>query len=270
MKRSAVLPLLLALLLLSSAACADELDCSPGADCREPVTGLDFAWIPGGCFRMGCDPRGGVEFACEDDERPVREVCITGFWLAKTELTRGQLARLRNQPAVAVGEENLPAADVSWHDAKELLEPLRRMVGRKYRPRLPTEAEWEYACVAGGKAGPYSFGLPTPVEGGHGWEQANSGGQAQAVAQRAPNPFGLYDMSGNVWEWCEDSFHLPAYSYLGKNDPRQSRDTGRRVRRGGSFRYCETCMRCSNRKSAPPEDRMDDIGLRLALEPAAR
>jgi len=75
-------------------------------------------------------------------------------------------------------------------------------------------------------------------------------------------------MSGNVWEWCEDAFHFTAYSYLPRDDPRQTRDTGRRVRRGGSFRYCETCMRCANRKSAPPEDRMDDMGLRLALEPA--
>ncbi|OGR37633.1 MAG: hypothetical protein A2051_03105 [Desulfovibrionales bacterium GWA2_65_9] len=258
---------LLAVPPLPALAAAGELACKPGADCREPVTGLDFAWVPGGCFRMGCDTRGGVEHACEPDERPLREVCVHGFWLAKTELTQGQLARLRGQAVPPVPEVDLPATDLSWQDAKRLMEPLRGLTGPNLRPRLPTEAEWEYACTAGGRVGPYSFGLPADNQG---WEVLNAGGQAHAVAQRSPNPFGLFDMSGNVWEWCEDSFHFTAYSYLGKDDPRQSRDTGRRVRRGGSFRYCTTCMRCSNRKSAPPEDRMDDMGLRFALEPVPR
>ncbi|MDQ7834008.1 MAG: formylglycine-generating enzyme family protein [Humidesulfovibrio sp.] len=258
-----VIVLLLCLQPLSASALAQALECEPGAGCREPVTGMAFVWMPGGCFRMGCDTRGGVEHACEPDERPVREVCVSGFWLAETELTRSQLARLRGQSEPAPDEATLPATDISWHDAKKLMMAMRRLTGPNLRPRLPTEAEWEYACTAGGTVGPYSFGLPPEIRG---WEQANSQGKAHPVAQNQANPLGIYDMSGNVWEWCEDAFHFTAYSYLGKENPRQSRDTGRRVRRGGSFRYCTTCMRCSNRKSAPAEDRMDDIGLRMVLE----
>lgn len=256
--------LIAALLLLLPASAGAEMSCSPGEACREPVTGMEFVWVPGGCFRMGCDPRGGVEYVCEDDERPVREVCVAGFWLAKTELTRGQLAALRGEAAPPPVQAALPATDISWFDAKKLLDRMRRLVGQKFRPRLPTEAEWEYACSAGGSTGPYSFGLPAPDKG---WHQTNAPDGPKPAGQLPANPFGLHDMSGNVWEWCEDAFHFTAYSYLGKDAPRQDRDTMRRVRRGGSFRFCETCMRCSNRKSAPPEDRMDDIGLRLAIEP---
>lgn len=221
------------------------------ADCPEMVV------VPAGSFDMGSN--GG-----EENEKPVHRVTIKrAFAIGKTEVTQAQWkAIMGNNPAKygACGD-NCPVEQVSWDDAQEFIEALNEKTGKNYR--LPSEAEWEYACRAGGQhtycggddmnsVGWYG-GLATPA--------GNSGKSTNPVGTKQPNAWGLYDMSGNVWEWVQDSYHESYEGAPADGSAWEEESATLRVPRGGSWSYLQPAAK---RGGSETDFRYGTIGFRLA------
>jgi formylglycine-generating enzyme required for sulfatase activity len=210
--------------------------------------GMKLALIPAGEFLMGCpdSDRSGVA-----SEQPQHRVRITrSFYFGVYEVTQGEYQRvLGSNPSRFKGDARLPVETVSWQDAMTFCErlsalPAERSAGRVYR--LPTEAEWEYACRAG-SATIYSFGDSEWSLGKYAWYDSNSGRKTHPVGQKRPNAWGLYDMHGNVWEWCSDWYDVSYYASSPEDDPTGSVKAISRVLRGGSWlnfgRFCRSAFR---------------------------
>ncbi|WP_169400689.1 caspase family protein [Desulfobacter curvatus] len=199
---------------------------SPGDTWTEPVTGMMFVWVPEGCFRMGSN-------SGNNDEKPVHQVCLDGFWMGKTKVTQGQWKKIMgNNPSYFKSGNSHPVEQISCYDTKIFLSKLNAQTGQDFK--LPSEAQWEYAARSGGKEETYAGGNHFNQLA---WYRGNSGDQTHSVATKSSNGLGLYDMSGNVWEWCEDVHDENAYSkHAPKNPLVSSSVTPRasRVIRGGS------------------------------------
>lgn len=254
---------------------------------KEPVTGMEFVWIPGGCFLMG-SPQ--TEKDRDIDEGPVHEVCVKGFWMAKTEVTNGQYRKFqaahdsKSYEGVSLNGDDQPAVYVSWEDANSFAQWLKEQNGGQFRFRLPSEAEWEFAARAGSRESRYWGDDPTQVcehenvadlsaKRQWAWDDINEcddGYVASApVGAFQPNGFGLHDMLGNVWEWCEDNYSIDAYATQERNNP-VNRDASRgpdRVIRGGYWHAGPSSIRCADRGSGLPDHVSDDLGFRLVREP---
>ena len=213
--------------------------------------GIEFVVIPAGRFRMG-------SANVDEDERPFHLVTLSrGFELGKYEVTQGQWETVMgsNPSYFKKCGKDCPVEQVSWHDAQKFLEKLNnRRDG--YRYRLPTEAEWEYAARAG-TTGDYAGNLDEMA-----WYGGNSGGVTHQAGQKRSNAWGLYDMHGNVWEWCQDWFgQYPSGSVVDPTGPATGED---RVYRGGSWisraRFCRSAIRYGG----GPGRRDYDMGCRLA------
>lgn len=197
--------------------------------------GMKLVWIPAGEFEMGY-------FDNTPEEKPVHSVKITdGFRMGQTEVTQGQYKTVMNsQPwsgkIFTQESASNPGNYVSWNDAVEFCKKLSQKEGVTYR--LPTEAEWEYACRAGTQT-EYSFGDSKSLLGEYAWFTGNAykidEKYAHPVGQKKPNPWGLYDMHGNVSEWCSDRYDADYYSKSPTADPQGSTTGGSRVLRGGSW-----------------------------------
>ena len=215
---------------------------------------LEMVNLPGGQFTMG-----GDRF---DDEKPRHQVQVAPFAIGKYQVTQAQWrAVMGNTPARFKGE-NRPIETVSWKDAVEFIERLNRMViGGGFR--LPTEAEWEFAARAGSTT-EYCYGDDPQLLGDYAWFADNSDSQTHEVGLKRPNQFGLHDMHGNVWEWCEDDWHG---SYQGAPTDGSAwidanRGLGRVLRGGGWDRNAVDC-RSAGRGRNVPGVRRDDLGFRL-------
>lgn len=233
---------------------------------REPLTGMEFVLVERGEFVMG-SPLG--EAGREAQETEHRVALGRDVYLGRTEVTQEQWTRVMgsNPSHFRACGEDCPVESVNWLEAHEFIDRLNRLTGETFR--LPTEAEWEYACRAG---------ATTPFHTGAGLttEQANYAGHfpypgspAGAFRERpvpvrsfAPNAWGLYDMHGNVWEWCEDD-HCP-YELERVSDPLGRCASGRKVIRGGSWYFDANSARCALRYTHAPGDRGFSLGLRLA------
>ena len=251
-----------------SAATPPSLAAGPGEEhdrgdvWRDPVTGMEFVWVPGGTFEMGC---GAWNRDCASDEKPAREVTLSGFWLGRTEVTQGQWKKLMDYNWSSFNKgDDYPVESVTWDEAQEYIRKLNvRSDGVTFR--LPTEAEWEYACRAGGKERVY--GTRTGEWSG---ALANSGHwfrhTTTRVASYPPNALGLYDMSGNVAEWVQDAYDRGAYARMAAVDPLNN--TGAyRISRGGGWNSDAQLARCSYRRSLTPSARGNNLGFRLARNP---
>lgn len=223
------------------------------------VNGIKYnmVWVEGGTFRMGATSEQGSEIS---DEKPVHSVTLSGYYIGKTEVTQALWqAVMGSNPSYFEGDD-LPVEQVSWDDCQEFIRKLNSLTGQNFR--LPTEAEWEFACRGGNNSRGYKYSGSNYIDN-VAWYDGNSGDKTHPVATKSPNELGIYDMSGNVWEWCADWYG--DYSSGRQTNPKGPYGGSYRVHRGGSWinyaRYC----RSSNRNIHYPTYRNNRLGLRLAL-----
>ena len=229
---------------------------------------LEMVWIPGGTFMMGRYPG---EQESYDDEDPRHQVTVPGFWMAKYELTKRQWQAVMGTTPwsgrdYVLNDLDSPAVRVSWNDAKAFITALNTYTGLTFR--LPSEAEWEYACRAGTTTRFYwRDDLDYTQIGNYAWSGDNCSSEeyAHVVGQKLANSFGLYDMSGNVQEWCEDDWHS---SYTGAPTNGSAWvDSPRglcRVERGGGWEFGTSLCRSAFRFPCGPSGGHYTIGFRLA------
>jgi sulfatase modifying factor 1 len=220
-------------------------------------------FIHGGVFEMGCTWEQGDD--CWRQEIPPHLVDVEDFLLGETEVTQALWeAVMGERSSGSAFCADCPVHWVSWHEAQDFVRALNRLTGRAYR--LPTEAEWEYAARGGVHSHHYRFAGSHEAE-----EVAWFGdfyGTVRPVARKFPNELGLYDMSGNVWEWCQDRFG--EYSKRRANNPRGPHKGEYRVIRGGSWYYSPQYCRVTYRANHRPTVKDVGIGFRLALTPATK
>jgi formylglycine-generating enzyme required for sulfatase activity len=232
---------------------------------RDVATQIEMVLIPPGTFQMGCSA--SSTFGCFGDESPVHDVILTGaFYLGRYEVTQAQwVARMGSNPSWFGGSQSSerPVEQVSWNAIQGFLSATGM--------RLPTEAEWEYAYRAGTTTAYHGFlGAPTGTSdtttlGSIGWYSGNSNNQTRAVGGKLPNGYGLFDMSGNVWEWVRDLHG--GYSTEPQIDPTGASTGPYRVCRGGSFSFSADHARCSARGIGEPYGAANFIGFRVARNP---
>ena len=221
-------------------------------------TSMEFIFVKRGCFEMG-----DVFGDGDSDEKPAHEVCVDDFYLGKYQVTQGQWEKVMgHNPSSFKGGDN-PVEMVTWSDVQRFIERLNSKSDRKYR--LPTEAEWEYAARSGGKKEKYAGTNQDGELGEYAWYLDNSGNQTQPVGKKRPNGLGLYDMSGNVWEWCADWYDAHYYQNSPRYNPRGPRNGTFRVLRGGSWYTARKDVRTVNRIWYGPAGENNTIGFRLLL-----
>ena len=218
--------------------------------------GIDMVWVEPGCFRMGSDKG-------DDDEKPVHRVCLSqGYYMGKYEVTQAQWEKVMGHNPSSFKGKNHPVEKVSWDDVQEFIAKLNTQSGLHYR--LPTEAEWEYACRSGGKDQKYCGGNELDSLA---WYRKNSNGKTHSVGSKQANDLGIYDMSGNVWEWVSDWYGKDYYRHSPTNDPKGPATGRNRVNRGGSWNLNAYYLRSANRNFYSPDYRDYNLGFRLVRQP---
>ncbi len=218
----------------------------------------EMVWVEGGTFRMGATSEQGSD--AESNEKPVHSVTLSGYYIGKTEVTQALWKAVMGSKTREFIGDNLPVDEVSWYACQVFIRKLNAMTGQNFR--LPTEAEWEFACRGGNNSRGYKYSGSNYIDN-VAWYRDNSGDKTHPVATKSPNELGIYDMSGNVWEWCSDWYG--GYSSGAQTNPKGPYGGSYRVNRGGSWfsdaRYC----RSSIRDGSNPSYRNYKLGLRLAL-----
>ncbi|MBQ5751895.1 MAG: SUMF1/EgtB/PvdO family nonheme iron enzyme, partial [Bacteroidaceae bacterium] len=233
------------------------------------VNGVSFKMIPvkGGTFEMGATSEQQDSY---DNEKPVHSVTLSDYYIGETEVTQPLWqAVMGSNPSYFKGDNN-PVEKVSYDDCKAFIEKLNTLLanqlpaGRKFR--LPTEAEWEYAARGGNQTKCYQYSGSNTLND-VAWYDSNSGSKTHPVKQKQPNKLGIYDMSGNVYEWCSDRF--AGYSSSAQTNPTGPSSGSFRVLRGGS--WCNNALRCrvAVRYSYTPDSRRYNFGLRLVFDGGA-
>ncbi|MBF0370975.1 MAG: SUMF1/EgtB/PvdO family nonheme iron enzyme [Magnetococcales bacterium] len=221
---------------------------------QEPHTGMEFISISGGCFVMGSD------FA-KPNATPAHEVCLKDFWISKQETTQAQWQRImmENKPLTR-GTGHLPQGNVSWNQVQKFIQALNKKGRKKFQ--LPTEAQWEYGCRSGGKGERFCGGENPDTLA---WHKGNSGERTHPVGGKNPNGVGLFDMSGNLWEWVADRYQADYYRKAPRHDP-QGPDRGRtRVYRGGAWQSDLEQLQATTRQHLSPSRRYPLLGFRLIM-----
>jgi len=226
--------------------------------------------IPGGSFLMGSVDGGS-------DEKPVKTITLSGFEIGSTEVTQAQYNSIMGEnPSFFKLDDNAPAEKVLWKDAITFCNKLSEKLGlepcynlstgacdfSKNGFRLPTEAEWEYACRSE-SGSEYSLGDGESALNRTGWYNRNSMEQTHPAGQKTPNAWGLYDMHGNVWEWCNDWYANNAYETNGNNNPTGPKSGSDKVVRGGSWLDSPKDCRSAKRRNFDPDKDYSDIGFRI-------
>ncbi len=223
---------------------------------------FEMVFVQGGSFIMGATSE--QKHDAKSDESPEHLVFVGDFYIGKYEVTQAQWkAVMGGNPSNFKGD-NRPVEQVSWDDVQEFIRKLNAQTGKTFR--LPTEAEWEYAARGGSKSQGYKYAGSNAL-GNVAWYTDNSGSRTHPVGTKQPNELGLYDMSGNVWEWCSDWYGSSYYGSSPSSNPRgPSLGSGRVLRGGGWFNLSRYC-RVSYRGSISPGSRSYNIGFRLVLVP---
>ncbi len=221
---------------------------------------IEMVWVSGGTFTMGATSEQGSD--AFDWEKPAHSVTLSGYYIGKYEVTQKLWKAVMGSNPSNFKGDNLPVENVSWNDVQEFIRKLNQMTGKKYR--LPTEAEWEYAARGGGNSRGYKYSGSDNV-GSVAWYYDNSGSTMHPVGSKTPNDLGIYDMSGNVWEWCQDWYSSNYYSSSPQRNPQGPASGSRRVERGGGWDFVAGCCRVSFRDGITPDKRGNALGFRLAL-----
>ena len=232
------------------------------------VNGVSFTMVrvPGGTFTMGATDEQGSD--AYSNEKPTHSVTLSNYMIGETEVTQALWEAVMGSNPSSFGGANKPVEQVSWNDCQEFITKLNQLTGEVFR--LPTEAEWEYAA-RGGKSGGTKY-AGSDVINTVGWYSGNSGSTTHDVATLTPNSLGIYDMTGNVWEWCQDWYG--SYSSAAQTNPTGPTTGSYRVLRGGSWFLGAANCRVSSRFNFTPTYGYYDVGLRLvrvlegASEPA--
>jgi formylglycine-generating enzyme required for sulfatase activity len=256
--------LVLALLCILPAWSCGKKAVKPQAKDSNIVTnsiGMELVCIPPGEFMMGSPAN---EEGRNSGEGPQHRVKISkGFYMNVTEVTQAQWKTVMgNNPSYFKGDD-LPVEMVSWDDAVEFCRRLSQKEGKGYR--LPTEAEWEYACRAGSTTR-FCYGDSDTSLVDYAWYTNNSIGKTHPVGQKKPNAFGLYDMHGNVWECCSDWYDAGYYSQSPGDDPKGTSTGQYRVLRGGGWNHVASYCRVAYRYNDTPDNHNYFIGFRLVLD----
>ncbi|MGM9799627.1 MAG: SUMF1/EgtB/PvdO family nonheme iron enzyme [Muribaculaceae bacterium] len=223
------------------------------------VNGVTFemVYVPGGTFKMGATAEQGDEVLY--DEILTHSVTLSGYYIGKYEVTQAQWKAIMGKNRSYFRGDNLPVEKVSWDDCQEFIRKLNQLTGEKFS--LPTEAQWEYAA-RGGKSGGTKYSGSKNI-GNVAWYKDNSGEKTHPVGTKSPNDLGIYDMSGNVNEWCQDWYgKYSAYSQTNPTGPGSGSD---RVYRGGCWNFSASGCRVSYRIYNTPDYRSSDLGFRLCL-----
>ena len=229
------------------------------------VNGVSFQMLPveGGTFTMGATAEQGSD--ANDNEKPTHSVTLSSFYMGETEVTQALWqAVMGSNPSWFIGS-NLPVEKVSWNDCQNFINKLNQQCasqlnGRQFR--LPTEAQWEYAARGGKQSHGYKYSGSNTLDN-VAWYTDNSGSTTHAVGTKTPNELGIYDMSGNVWEWCSD--WKGSYGSGAQTDPTGPTSGSNRVVRGGGWNYSAGYCRVSYRRDNYPFDAGYNLGLRLSL-----
>ena len=229
-------------------------------DMNITVNGVTFKmiYVSGGTFTMGCTSEQGRY--CEKDEIPSHKVTVSDFMIGETEVTQALWESVMgNNPSFFKGD-NRPVEEVSWNECQKFIEKMNKLTGKTFR--LPTEAEWEYAARGGNKSKGYKYSGSNIVDD-VAWCSQSSIKKTHSVKMKSPNELGIFDMSGNVWEWCLDNYDL--YSGSAQTNPNKHTSNSMYILRGGSWysldKYCRvTCRHCKFSYY-----RENNCGLRLVL-----
>ncbi|MCX6278127.1 MAG: SUMF1/EgtB/PvdO family nonheme iron enzyme [Bacteroidetes bacterium] len=220
----------------------------------------EMVFVQGGTFRMGSDDG-------ESNEKPVHSVTLNDFYIGKTEVTQKQWREVMGSDPRKLknkGCDQCPVEFVSWNDVQDFIAKLNRKTNKTYR--LPTEAEWEYAARGGNKTRGYAYSGSANVDD-VAWYLQNSFKKTHPVGQKQPNELGLYDMSGNVWEWCSDWYGAQYYQNSPASNPQGPSSGSSRVYRGGSWSIDPRGCRSSYRYYLTPDSRCYNLGFRLVFVP---
>ena len=212
--------------------------------------------VHGGTFIMGCSKE--QENDCVYDEIPAHQVTLSSFKIAKYPVTQDLWEQIMGYNPSYFKGANLPVEGVNWGDVQEFIRKLNEATGKKYR--LPTEAEWEFAARGGNKSKGYLYSGSNEIDA-VAWYDNNSHGEVHPVGAKAPNELGIYDMSGNVWEWCSDWFG--AYSDESLTNPQGPSTGTARILRGGCWYTIPQMSRVSYRDYFAPENRHAFFGFRV-------
>jgi formylglycine-generating enzyme len=216
----------------------------------------EMVFVQGGKFRMGSNF--GVA-----DEKPVHEVVVSDFYIGKYEVTQAQWKWVMEQDTSKryfEGCDNCPVERVNWYNMLEFIEKLNKKTQSNYR--LPTEAEWEYAAIGGSLSRGFKYSGSNSVEK-VAWIDGNSGKMTHPVGTKKPNELGVFDMSGNVFEWCSDWYSASYYQEASIKNPMGPETGIFRVIRGGSWFYGRSGLRVSARDKGNPDFRYGYVGFRL-------
>ncbi len=239
----------------------------PGTERLDSSLQLKFCWCPPGKFVMGSPPHEEGQYDGDDFIEQVFVTISHGFWMGKVPVTQGQWQQFNESTPSEFTGNDLPVERVSWEEAtsfcQKLTEAARDLgeLSPGWEYRLPTEAQWEYACRADWSTA-YCFGNDPHNLGDYAWYEDNSDFKTQEVGKKKPNGWGLCDMHGNVWEWCSDWYHE---ELRGGVDPEATTATSHRVVRGGCWLVVASICRSSSRSRSVPDNCFDFLGLRVAL-----
>ena len=222
---------------------------------KKIANSIEMVTVVVGAFSMGGN--------YQECEWPIHSVSLSSFKIGKYEITQLQWrAVMGNNPSKHMGCDSLPVEQVSWDDVQIFLNKLNLMTGKKYR--LPTEAEWEYTAKGGNQTHNYSFSGSNNIDD-VAWYESNSDGITHPVGQKQANELGIFDMSGNVWEWCSDWFGADYYAKSASNDPKGPTGGNFLVYRGGSYfsnsNDCRSVFRSYNNAGF----KNSSVGLRVVL-----
>ncbi len=220
-----------------------------------------MVFVKGGCFDMG-----DIFGTGASDEKPVHRVCVGDFYLGKTEVTQKQWEDVTGSNPSKFQCADCPVERVSWNNIQDFIKKLNKKTGMNYR--LPTEAEWEYAARSGGWKEQWAGTNDKEKIGEYTWYGFTAEGRTHTVAGKTPNGIGLYDMMGNVWEWCSDRYDKKYYENSPSKDPQGPLEGPNRILRGGGWRSRDKGLRTTDRNDfIPTSKKFSDIGFRLARDP---